>query len=272
MSNIEMAHSSRSACLLSLMLPLAVSAADHDCLIEAKQQVDIRSPVEAVVETVQVQRGDSVKKGQVVATLESGPERAALELAKSRATMQGELKAAEARVDLTQKKQVRAEELYKQNFVSVNARDEAEADYRLATEQLRQARENQKLAELEVQRASEVLAMRTIRSPLSGVVVEVMQKPGEFSSTNLKDPILKLAEIDPLYVEVILPVSLYGQIKNGQRAQVFPEKPVGGVYDAAVKVVDRVIDGASGTFGVRLQLPNPGYRIPAGIKCRVKFQ
>ena len=84
-------------------------------------------------------------------------------------------------------------------------------------------------------------------------------------------PASKLAEIDPLYVEVILPVSLYGQIKNGQRAQVFPEKPVGGVYDAAVKVVDRVVDGASGTFGVRLQLPNPGYRIPAGIKCRVKF-
>ena len=114
--------------------------------------------------------------------------------------------------------------------------------------------------------------MRTIRSPLSGVVVEVMQKPGEFSSTNLKDPILKLAEIDPLYVEVILPVSQYGKIKNGQRAQVYPEAPVGGTYDAAVKVVDRVVDGASGTFGVRLQLPNPGYRIPAGIKCRVKFQ
>jgi RND family efflux transporter MFP subunit len=255
-----------------LLIPIAAGAAEHDCLIEARQRVDIRSPVEAVVESVQVQRGDTVKKGQIIATLESGPERAALDLAKSRATMQGELRSAEARVDLTQKKQVRAEELYKQNFVSVNARDEAEADYRLAVEQLRQATENQKLAELEVQRASEVLAMRTIRSPLSGVVVEVMQKPGEFSSTNLKDPILKLAEIDPLYVEVVLPVSQFGKIKNNQRAQVIPEQPVGGVYDATVKVVDRVIDGASGTFGVRLQLPNPGYRIPAGIKCRVKFQ
>ena len=131
-----------AGCLTSTLL----AAAEHDCLIEARQRVDIRSPVEAVIESVQVQRGDLVKKGQVIATLESGPERAALDLAKSRATMQGELKAAEARVDLTQKKQVRAEELYKQNFVSVNARDEAEADYRLATEQFRQAKENQKLA------------------------------------------------------------------------------------------------------------------------------
>jgi RND family efflux transporter MFP subunit len=248
-------------------------ASEYDCLIEARQQVEIRSPVEAVVETVSIQRGEYIKKGQVIATLESGPERAALELARSRATMQGELKAAEARLDLAQKKMARAEELYKQNFVSVNARDEAQAEYQFSSEQLRQAKENQKLAELEVKRSEEVLALRTIRSPLSGVVVDVLQKPGEFATTNdVKQPIAKLAEIDPLHVEVILPVTLYGKIRNGQRAIVTPEQPVGGKLEASVRVVDRVIDAASGTFGVRLQLPNPGYRVPAGVKCRVRFQ
>ena len=253
------------------LTPLALYAAEHDCLIEARQHVDLRSPIDAVVESVQVQRGDVVKKGQIVATLESGPERAALDLARSRASMQGELKAAEARVELTRKKQVRAEELYKQNFVSVNARDEAQADYSLAVEQSRQARENQKLAELEVQRTAQILAMRTIRSPLTGIVVDVMLKPGEFSSSNLKEPIVKLAQVDPLNVEVILPVGLYGKIKLGQRASVVPEQPVGGNYNAVVQVVDRLVDAASGTFGVRLQLANPGNKIPAGIKCRVKF-
>ena len=261
----------RSFCL-SALLPVTAVAAEYDCLIEARQKVDIRSPVEAVIESVQVQRGDRVKRGQVIVTLESGPERAALDLAKSRATMQGELRAAEARVELTQKKLVRAEELYKQNFVSVNARDEAEADYRLAAEQSRQARENQKLAELEVNRSSEVLAMRTIRSPFSGVVVEIMQKPGEFSGSNTKDPILKLAEIDPLNVEVVLPVTLYGQIAVGSSGEVVPERPIGGKYSAVVKVVDRVVDAASGTFGVRLELPNRERKIPAGVRCRVRFK
>jgi RND family efflux transporter MFP subunit len=261
--------------VLALFLGVAGPAVanEYDCLIEARQQVEIRSPVEAVVETVSIQRGEYVKKGQVIATLESGPERAALELARSRATMQGELKAAEARLDLAQKKMARAEELYKQNFVSVNARDEAQAEYQFSSEQLRQAKENQKLAELEVKRSEEVLALRTIRSPLSGVVVDVLQKPGEFATTNdVKQPIAKLAEIDPLHVEVILPVTLYGKIKNGQRAIVTPEQPVGGKLEASVRVVDRVIDAASGTFGVRLQLPNPGYRVPAGVKCRVRFR
>ena len=254
------------------LLPLTAGAAEHDCMIEARQKVDIRSPVEAVIESVQVQRGDLVKKGQIIVTLESGPERAALNLAKSRATMLGELKSAEARVDLTRKKLVRAEELYKQNFVSVNALDEAQADSRLATEQLRQAQENQKLAELEVNRAGEVLAMRTVRSPFSGVVVEIMQKPGEFSGSNSKDSILKLAEIDPLHIEVVLPVSLYGQVAVGSRGDVMPEAPIGGRYSAVVSVVDRVVDAASGTFGVRLEMPNRERRIPAGVRCRVRFK
>jgi RND family efflux transporter MFP subunit len=260
-----------TACAVAALLGSTANAAEYDCLIEARQQVEIRSPVEAVIESVQVQRGDLVKKGQIIATLESGPERAALEMARSRATMQGELRAAEARMNLAQKKMLRAEELYKQNFVSVNARDEAEAEFRFSTEQMRQAKENQKLAELEVQRSIEVLAMRTIKSPFSGVVVDVLQKPGEFSSTNLKDPIVKLAEVDPLYVEVILPVALYGKIKVGAQAVVLPEQPVGGRYSATVRVVDRVIDAASGTFGVRLELPNRNREIPAGARCRVRF-
>jgi multidrug efflux pump subunit AcrA (membrane-fusion protein) len=38
-----------------------------------------------------------------------------------------------------------------------------------------------------------------------------------------------------------------------------------------VIVVDPVVDAASGTFGVRLELPNPEHAIPAGLKCRVRF-
>lgn len=240
-------------------------------MIEPRQAIEIRSPVEAIIETVRVKRGDMVGRGQVLVTLSSGPERAALALAQSRAAAVGEIKAAEARLDLALKKLRRAEELVRQNFISVNARDEAEADYKLATEELRRARENQKLAELEAARAAEVLALRTIRSPFSGVVVEVLLKPGEFGAITFKDPILKLAEIDPLHVEVILPVSQYGRVRPGQRASVLPEPPIGGRYETVVKIVDRVIDSASGTFGVRLELANRKHAIPAGVRCRVQF-
>jgi len=218
-----------------------------------------------------VQRGMAVKKGQTLALLSSGPERAALDLARSRAGNEGEIKSAEARVEITRKKFERADELLKKSFVSANARDEAEAEYRLALEQLRVAQENRKLAELEVKRATEVLAQRQIRSPVSGIVVEVMLRPGELTSSNQKDPIIKLMEIDPLNVELILPVREFGRIKPGQRAYVLPEAPVGGKYTARVEIVDQMVDAASGTFGVRMTLPNPDRRIPAGLKCRARF-
>jgi RND family efflux transporter MFP subunit len=246
-------------------------SAGYDCLIEARQNIDVRSPVEGVIDSVLMTRGDLVKKGALVATLASGPEKAALQLARSRAGMEGDIKSAEARVELARKKWERADELQKKNFVSANARDEAQAEYRLATEQLRAARENRRLAELDVNRAREVLAQRSIKSPVNGVVVEVLLRPGELMSSNQKDPIMKIAEIDPLNVELVLPVSQFGRIKVGQRAEVLPEEPVGGSYSARVEVVDRVVDAASGTFGVRLRLPNPGNRVPAGVKCKVRF-
>lgn len=244
---------------------------EYDCLIEARQKVEVRSPVEAVIETIRVNRGDYVRKGDVLVTLESGAEKAALELARSRASMQGEINAAQARLQLARKKWEQAQELYEQKFVSATSRDEAVADYRLASEQLRQAKENQILAQLEVKRTAEILALRTIRSPLDGVVVQKVLSPGDLATSNLKDPILKLVQINPLNVEVVLPVSAFGGIKPGAKATVFPEAPIGGKYRATVKIVDRVVDAASGTFGVRLELPNRQGRIPPGIKCRVSF-
>lgn len=261
---------------LPLLLTGALLAAgpavanEFDCIIEARQMVDIRSPVEGLISTVAVERGEFVKKGQVVVQLESGPERASLAVAKQRADASGPLRSAEARLDLAVKKEKRAEDLARQNFISNNALEEARTERSLAESDLKIARENQKMAELEVQRATEVLNMRTLRSPVNGVVVDRYLKAGEFATTSVKDPILKIAEIDPLNVEVILPASIYGQVQRGDRAEVLPETPK-QKFIARVAVVDRVINAASGTFGVRLELPNDKQLVPAGAKCKVKF-
>lgn len=262
-------------CLLALTLicPAAARAQTDgafDCIIEARQMVEIRSPVEGLIEKIHVERGDTVERGQVVVTLESGPERAALAVARSRAEQAGAVKAAEARLALAQRKESRAEDLSRQNFVSSNALEEARTERMLAESELKVARESQRLAELEVRRSNEAVSLRTIRSPIGGVVVERNMKTGELASTNLKEPIMRLAEIDPLNVEVIIPATLYGTVKIGDHADVMPETPK-GTFDAKVVVVDKVINAASGTFGVRLELPNSKQELPAGARCKVRF-
>jgi hypothetical protein len=55
------------------------------------------------------------------------------------------------------------------------------------------------------------------------------------------------------------------------KAEVISESPAGGRYQVTVSIADHVVDAGSGTFGVRLALPNPTYKIPAGLNCRVRF-
>jgi hypothetical protein len=52
-------------------------------------------------------------------------------------------------------------------------------------------------------------------------------------------------------------------------ARVTPELPDAGERMAKVTLVDRIIDPASNTFRVRLELPNPGNDLPAGLRCKV---
>ena len=68
-----------------------------------------------------------------------------------------------------------------------------------------------------------------------------------------------------------MPGHLFGSIEPGMPAEIEPEAPAEGLHAATVDVVDPLIDAASGTFGVRLTLPNPDHAVPSGLKCKVRF-
>jgi RND family efflux transporter MFP subunit len=256
--------------LAGVVAPCHAQPRTFDCLIEATQMVDIRSPVEGLIESIAVRRGDSVRKGQVLVTLQSGAEKAAADSARARSQAVGELQAAQAKLQNAERKEARNVDLAKQNFVSAAAVDDAKAERELAQSQLTAAKEALRIADHEHKRATEVLQLRQLRSPLDGVVVKRFLHPGEFAATNVKEPILRLAQINPLHVEVLLPAEQFRSVRLGAKAWVIPETGGSG-REATVSVVDRVIDGASGTFGVRLVLPNADGAIPAGAKCSVRF-
>ena len=246
--------------------------ADFDCVIEPRQVLELRSPLEGLIDRISVDRGDIVRKGQVLAEIDTSVDRAAAAIAKQRSEMEGAVRSGESRVEFSSKKSGRAQELHKQNFMSAQARDEAATEHKLAEAELQDARDNRKLADLEYKRQMEIIRLKTIRSPVDGVVIERIQNVGELAEAGVgRKPILKLAEIDRLYVEVLLPVGAYGKVKPGMEVEVSPEIPAGARHRATVKVVDRLLDAASGTFGVRLELPNQRRELPAGIRCTASF-
>jgi RND family efflux transporter MFP subunit len=235
---------------------------------EPAQLIDLGAAVTGVIERLHVERGDDVESGQVVAELEAGTERAAVEVARARAEMKGEIEARQASLDLEDQRRERARELFEHRALSLDLKQEIETEAELAKLELKRAREQRELARLELTRSVEALKRRTVRSPIDGVVVERMLSRGEVVD---QEPIVRIAQLDPLRIEVILPAAMFGSVQLGMQGVVVPEHPGDKVHAAVVTIVDRVVDSASGTFGVQLELPNPDHAIAGGLHCRVSF-
>lgn len=259
--------------LLTGLASHALAAGDgYPCLIEPYQRIELRSPAEAIIDKILVQRGSRVQQGQLLVQLDVGVEEAAMAAAKYRAVMEGRVLAARDKVDFAREKARRRDELVQKKYVSVQDRDDAFGELKLAEGELAAANDDRNLASLEERRLAQVMRQRQLRSPFAGVVTDRLQNPGELAQTGENArAILKLAQTNPLRVEVVLPVSSFGKIRVRSRAEVMPEPPLSGRFEAIVQIVDPVVDSASGTFGVRLELPNPTGQVPAGVKCRVRF-
>ena len=237
------------------------------CIIEPDEVVEVGSPVIGVIQSI-AKRGDKVRKGAVLAVLRSDIDRAALSVAQSRAAADAEEKAAVANYDFSKQRRVRAEELLRKEFVSKQALDQAIAEDEVAKQKLSQAREQRRILLREAALAQQRLEERTIRSPIDGIIVERYLTAGERVE---EKPLLRVVKIDPLRIEAILPSALYGAIPLGTTARIQPETPNSTPVTATVTLVDKVLDAASGTFRVRLQLPNPDGAVPAGLRCKAEF-
>jgi RND family efflux transporter MFP subunit len=257
-----------AALLAFTPLALAAPAADQPlgCLIQPDQVAELGSPVIGLLRQVHVERGDSVRKGQILATLSADVEQASLGVARTRAEADADVRAAQADFDYNRQRLARAEDLRRQNFISEQALEQSRAEAEIARQKLAQAQEQRRVWAREFDLAQSQVAQRVIRSPFNGVVVERYRYPGERVE---EKPILKLASLDPLRVEVFMPASRYGQIKPGMVLAVSPELPGTEAYEAKVARVDRIIDPASNTFRVQLRLPNPKQALPAGLRCKV---
>lgn len=245
------------------------SAATFDCVLYPSATLKLGSPVASVLDKVLVSRGDVVKKGQAVASLESLVEIAEVELQTAKAGDTTDVAIGAVKADLTKREYDRQTTLSKTQATPMQKYDQASAEYRLALQEGARAQLNRKVAQLELQRAQAGLEQRIIRSPIDGIVTQRALGPGEYVSQDAS--IMTVAAVDPLFVETYLPTRYYLQVKVGDQAVIRPSEPIGGERPARVTVVDRVFDAASGTFGVRLTLPNADQAVPGGFRCRVEF-
>ena len=250
----------------------AVQAADtpedFECVVMPNRVLDLSSGVSGRLQRVLVERAERVSAGQPLADLESQVEHANLALARARANMNSEVQLRASGLDFDERRLARIDNLQAKKVVSVQDQDEAARAAKLGQWQLAVAQDNLRLAKLDTGRAEAALALRRVVSPFDGVVVERFKSPGEFVD---KEAILRVAQLDPLRIEVIVPIARYSEFVVGQSVTVFPETNPQAPWQAPVIAVDAVGDPASGTFRARLEYPNPGQHQLAGIKCMARL-
>ncbi len=259
--------------LLLLMTPSfalseGISQKEFDCIIIPSEVANLGSNSYGIISTLLVDRNSFVSRGDVIATLNNDVEKATVELINRRASMVSDIELNKVNQSYTQRELKRAQRAFKNKAFSAHDIDIAKVEAKVAGIKLLQAKEKHKLITSELKRAEAELARKTIRSPITGIVMEKYKVVGEYIND---EAVVKIAQLDPLHVEVIIPVYQRGKIKKNMRARVCSETEKGTNWIATVSQVDRVMDAASGTFGVRLILPNPDYKIPAGLRCDLKF-
>ncbi len=264
--------------LMCLLLPLSTatpvfanSLENHalDCLVEPSMVVNLSAPEPGQLDSVFVDRNDVVNEGDFIAMLESQLERSAVNLAEHAVSASAQRELRRRSVDYGLRTLERNRTLVKTSSVSKQQLDKIETEYEIAVLQLQEQQESDTRAVLELDRARAALARRTVQSPIGGVVVERYKNDGEYLEAQ---PIVQIAQLDPLHVTVIAPLSYRDQVEAGTAATVDIELGSRSQrIDATVDSTDSVADAASNTFGVRLVIPNPDLALPGGVRCQVQF-
>ena len=249
----------------------AETSFEFESILRPARRLEIGSAAAGRLASINVERGDRVAVGQLLAELVSTIERADLELIRARAESDTGVRIAAVQHERTRRRREQFELLFRDGIVSPEELEAVRDEEALSELVLGQAREDRAHAQLELARARARVEDLRITSPIDGVVVERQRDAGEVVNRDSDDVILELAQLDPLIVDVRVPQGLFGRIRAGDEVVVRPEAPLQRDLAGAVAFVDPLVDPVSRSFRARIRIPNPDHAVPAGLGCTVTF-
>jgi HlyD family secretion protein len=220
------------------------------------------------LEAIYVRLGDRVSMGQRIAKIEDfelqeqvKQQEAALEV--SRAT----IRQREADLQLAETNAQRSRNLFARQLLPKQTLDDTEARYQSAVAQLDLARaqNNQSTARLDELRIN--LANTTIVSPVNGFVARRAVDPGAFVGQNA--PVVDVVDITRVRLVANIVEKDLDQLQAGDDTRVEVDAFPGEVFTGRIARVAPVLDPATRTASVEIEIPNPGFRLKPGMYARV---
>jgi len=210
--------------------------------LRSDESVTVRPEVAGRISAILFKEGQHVAKGMTLIRLDP-------------AINAAEVQQARANLKLAQSKYDRAVELSQRNFISGQAKDEAE--------------NNLRVAEASVALVEARLAKTEIKAPFSGMIGLRVVSVGDYVKEGAD--VVNLESIDPLKVDFRVPEIYLQQVQVGQTLTITLDALPGKTYDGKVLAVNPLVDAGGRSVVIRAVVRNQGTSLRPGMFARVKL-
>lgn len=242
---------------------------EYTCIAQPSDRRELAFAVTGKVEELFVAPGDRVRPGQMLMKLDDVLQRQTTELARMQADDPTPVQIAEVTLAF------RAEDLdltlkarQKDGTSDAQVR-QAHYEHDMAGVRLDAAKREAEANKLAWEREKARLDQMHLTSPMDGIVLEVLRRPGE--AVDELTAVLTVVRTDPLWVEVNVPMGHAAGLSVGQTAQIEWDD-IEGVGPMTGRVIFKSPVGDAGAREVllRVEVPNPD-GLPTGLHGRLRF-
>ncbi len=210
--------------------------------LRSDESITVRPEVAGRISAILFNEGQRVTKGATLIKLDPSINAADVEQARAN------LKLAKSKFD-------RAVDLAKSNFISGQAKDEAE--------------NNLRVAEASLQLADAKLAKMEIKAPFSGIIGLRVVSIGDYVKEGAD--VVNLEAIDPLKVDFRVPEIYMKQVQVGQALEVSLDALPGKTYEGKVFAINPLVDATGRSIVIRAQVKNADTALRPGMFARVRL-
>ncbi|HVF65907.1 MAG TPA: efflux RND transporter periplasmic adaptor subunit [Casimicrobiaceae bacterium] len=228
-----------TAAVETVRLPQTITAVGS---LRSDESVTVRPEVAGRIAAIQFKEGQRVSRGMTLLRLDA-------------AINEAELQQARANHKLARTKYDRAVDLAKSNFISGQARDEAENILRVAE------------AALAVVEAR--LAKTEIKAPFAGIIGLRSISVGDYVKEGAD--LVNLESIDPLKVDLRVPEVYLRRVQSGQPLEITLDAYPNRTFEGRVIAVNPLLDAAGRSVVIRAQVKNQDASLRPGMFARVRL-
>lgn len=260
----------RTGTIIDVSPSLALTSLTATGYVIAERRSKVGSNLPGRIATLHVREGSEVKAGDVLAELDAADHKSAVQAAQARVL------AAQARVAATQASLselnvqiTRQRNLVNQNVAARSGLEDLEARAGTQQAEIQSAEAEVKAAQAQVAVARTSLGRMTITAPIDGTVLDKPLDVGESVDTMM--PILELADLNSLVVEIDVPETRLALVKVGGPCEISMDAFPGKRFRGQVREIGKRVNRAKATVAVKVEYVDPRDGVLPDMSARVSF-